>query len=71
MKKSIFPVLTILLFVLLVGVAIFRMLYQVRISSDQIIAKEVLQLVKVFERIDKKCKIIDVFNPVREDFKKL
>ena len=43
----------------IVGVAIFRMIYQVRVSSDQIITQEVLQLVEIFERIDKKCKIID------------
>jgi len=59
MKKVIFPILTILLFLVLVVVAVYRMLYQVRVSSDQIIVQEVQQLVDIFQRIDKKCKIID------------
>jgi len=58
-KKNIFPILTIVLFILIIGVAVFRMIYQVRVSSDQIISREVVQLVEIFKRIDKKCKIID------------
>ena len=59
MKKAIFPVLTIMLFVVLVGVALFRMFHQIRVGSDQIIVQEVQQLVDIFKQIDKKCKIID------------
>jgi len=56
--NKIIPILTVLLFVLLVGVSLFRMVYQVQTFSDQIIAKEVLQLVDIFKKIDRECKII-------------
>ena len=59
MKIKLFPALTVLLFVLLVGVTVFRLLYQVRVGTDQLIAQEVQQLVEIFKRIDEKCKIID------------
>jgi len=59
MKNKIFPILTVLLFVVLVGVSVFRMFYQVRVGTDKIIVKEVKQLVDIIQRIDKKCKIID------------
>lgn len=59
MKNKIFPIFTVLLFLLLVGIFIFRMFYQIKIGTDQIISEEVVQLVEIFERIDKKCKIID------------
>ncbi|MFC1842122.1 hypothetical protein ACFLYU_00480 [Candidatus Dependentiae bacterium] len=55
----IIPALTILLFVVLVGVSLYKMLYDVKISSDVIIAREVRELVDIFKKIDKKCKIID------------
>lgn len=55
----IIPILTILLFIFLVGVSLFRMFYQVQVYSDMIIAREVVELVEIFKRIDKKCKIID------------
>jgi len=57
--NKLIPILTIFLFVLLVGVSLFRMFYQVQTFSDQIIAKEVMQLVDIFKKIDKQCKIID------------
>jgi len=53
------PVLSVLLFIFLVGISLWRLFYQVRTVSDHIIAEEVVQLVQVFKRIDKKCKIID------------
>jgi len=59
MKNKIFPILTILLFAVLLGVSVFRMFYQVRVGTDKIITQEVKQLVEIFKRIDKKCKIID------------
>jgi len=59
MKIKLFPLLTIVLFALLVGVMVFRLLYQVRTGADQLIAQEVQQLVEIFKRIDKKCEIID------------
>lgn len=55
----IIPVLTVLLFILLVGVSLFQMFYDVKISSDIVIVQEVKELVEIFKRIDKKCKIID------------
>ncbi len=58
-KHTIFPILTVVLFVILVGLAVFRFFYQVRVGSEQIISQEVSELVKIFERIDKTCKIID------------
>jgi len=57
--NKVIPVLTISLFVLLVGVSLFRVFYQVQTFSDQIIAKEVVDLVTIFKKIDEKCKIID------------
>ena len=53
------PVLTVILFVVLVGVSLYKMFYDVKITSDIIIAKEVQQLVGIFKKIDKDCKIID------------
>ena len=58
-KHAIFPVLTVLLFIVLIGVAVFRLFYQVRVGTDLIISQEVQQLVEIFKRINKKCKIID------------
>ncbi len=58
-KRAIFPILTVLLFIMLIGVFVFRLFYQVRVGTDLIISQEVQQLVEIFKRIDKKCKIID------------
>jgi len=55
----IIPVLTVILFFILIGVSLFKLFYDVKVSSDAIITQEVKQLVKIFKRIDKKCKIID------------
>lgn len=56
--NKIIPTLTIVLFVVLVGIALFRLFYQVRTISDEMISREVVQLVDIFKRIDKKCRII-------------
>ena len=56
--NKIIPTLTIVLFVFLVGVALFRLFYQARTISNEMITSEVVQLVDIFKRIDKKCKII-------------
>jgi len=58
-RSTVIPILTIALFLLLVGVSLYRFFYQAKTASDQIIAREVLTLVDIFKRIDKKCKIID------------
>ena len=52
------PVLTVFLFLVLVGISLYQMFYEVKIVSDVMIAKEVRVLVDIFKRIDKKCKII-------------
>jgi len=52
------PVLTVFLFLVLVGISLYQMFYDVKIVSDVMIAKEVQVLVDIFKRIDKKCKII-------------
>jgi len=54
----IIPSLTVLLFVVLVAISLYKMFYDVKIAADVIIAKEVKVLVNIFKRIDKKCKII-------------
>jgi len=56
--NTIIPVLTILLFLLLVGVSLYRLFYQAKTFSDQLIAKEVVQLAEIFKKIDKRCRII-------------
>jgi len=56
--NKIIPVLTVLLFLLLAGVSLYRLFYQAKTFSDQLISREVVQLVDVFKRIDKACKII-------------
>jgi len=56
--NKIIPMLTIILFLLLVGVALFRLFYQARTIADEMITKEVVQLVDIFKKIDKRCKII-------------
>ena len=53
------PILTVILFTVLIGISLFKLLYYVQVASDIIIAQEVQQLVKIFKRIDKTCKIID------------
>jgi len=58
-NQATFQILTIALFVLLISIMGYRMFYQVRTGQDQIISKEVVQLVEIMKRIDKKCKIID------------
>jgi len=58
-NQTIFQILTVALFVLLISIMGYRMFYQVRTGQDQIISKEVVQLVEIMKRIDKKCKIID------------
>lgn len=55
----IIPALTVLFFVFLVGISLYKMLYDVKISSDIVIAKEVGDLVNIFKEIDKECKILD------------
>jgi len=55
----IIPLLTVLLFVFLVAVSLFKMFYDIKVTSGVIIAKEVRELVEIFKRIDKTCKIID------------
>jgi len=52
------PVLTIILFVILIGISLFKLFYNVKVASDVIIVQEVQQLVEIFKRIDKRCKII-------------
>jgi len=54
----IIPALTVFLFLVLVGISLYKMFYDIKIVSDVIIAKEVKELVDIFKRIDKKCKII-------------
>lgn len=56
----IIPALTVLFFVFLVGVSLYKMLYDVKISSDVVIVKEVQTLVDIFKKIDAKCKILDI-----------
>lgn len=58
-NQTVFQLLTIVLFILLIGVTSYRMFHQVRTGQDQIISREVVQLVEIMKRIDKKCKIID------------
>jgi hypothetical protein len=55
----IIPALTAILFVFLVGISLYIMLYDVTISSDVVIVKDVKDLVEIFQKIDKKCKILD------------
>jgi len=57
--NRIIPVLTILLFIILVGVSLYKMFYNIKITSDVIIVQEVKELVEIFKRIDKECKIIN------------
>jgi len=54
----IIPGLTVFLFVVLVGISLYKMLYDVKIIADVMIVQEVKELVNIFKRIDKKCKII-------------
>lgn len=58
-RQTIFPIITVVLFIVLVGISAFRLFYDVRVGTDQIIAQEVKQLVDVLKTIDKTCKIID------------
>jgi len=53
------PVLTIILFVILIGISLFKLFYSVKVAADVIIIQEVQQLIDIFKRIDKKCKILD------------
>ena len=55
----IIPMLTAIFFVFLVSISLYKMLYDVRISSDVVIVKDVHDLVEIFQKIDKKCKILD------------
>jgi hypothetical protein len=60
MKRQIaFSSFVIVIFCLLAGVTIYRLLRDAKTESDVIIAKDVQQLAAIFKRIDAKCKIID------------
>ncbi len=58
-KQSFFPIITVVLFLILVGVSVFRFFYHVRTGTEKIITQEVKQLVTIMKRIDDTCKIID------------
>jgi len=53
------PILTGIIFLGLLGIALYKMFYESRTYSDVVISQHVIELAKIFKRIDDKCKIID------------
>lgn len=55
----IIPVLTAIFFIVLMSISLYKMFYDVKISSDVVIVKDVKELARIFEKIDKDCKILN------------
>jgi len=53
------PLLTILLFTVLVGVSFFSFMYRSQEQTGLIMADDIAHLVEVIQKIDKDCRIID------------
>lgn len=53
------PVLTISLFVVLIGISVFTLIYRSNTSTAVLIDNDLHILVDAFERIDKDCRILD------------
>lgn len=49
---------TSMLLLVLFGVALIRLVWQVQVISDELIVHDVMQLAKIFKHIDQDCKII-------------
>lgn len=56
-NQKFFSIFTVLLFLLLVGVAIFRLFYQVHTGDDQLIAQDVKKLARIMMKINEQCGI--------------
>jgi hypothetical protein len=54
------PLLTIMLFVVLVTVTVVRLVYQSRIESSEIMTEDIQRLAEIIMRINERCKILDV-----------
>lgn len=58
-RQSLFTGFMIAVFCVLVGVTVYRLLYEAKTEGDIIIAQDVKQLAGILKQIDEKCKIID------------
>ena len=58
LRGSIIPVMTIVVFVVLVGITIFSFLYRSKEYAANLMTQDIAQLQKIFQRIDEKCKIL-------------
>ncbi len=61
-RQTVFSGLMVAVFFVLLGVTVYRLFYEAKTGSDQMIAREVGQLVAILKQIDAKCKIIDFDN---------